>query len=76
MAANSGGNGPRMSGAGGNSFLGGGAPAVALDGHAHGVDAVANSGGGGSGAISDEHDASSRNGGAGGSGIVVIEEYA
>ena len=40
----------------------------------HGVDAMANSGGGGSGAMG--ADGSTYTGGAGGSGIVVVEEYA
>ena len=68
------GQGARSGGAGGNSFFGGGARATGVDDWAsNGIDATANTGGGGSGALGESGD---RTGGVGGSGIIVCEEFA
>ena len=59
----------------GHSFFGAGGRGHGCcnDWNVNGVDAMANSGGGGSGAMGEF---STYTGGAGGSGIVVVEEYA
>jgi hypothetical protein len=67
--------GPTISGSGGSSIFGGGAPSVSVQtGTTAGTNAVANTGGGGSGA-SFSNSGGSVAGGNGGSGIVIIYEY-